>query len=268
MDIRRLDDGKGIEKTLSDHGAKYHTSCRLKFNNTKLKRAEDKHDSMKQSKGDTCESPKFTRRTSDLSKNINVVKCFLCDKEAPLSSLREAMTMKINERLKHCAETLQDKKLLAKLSAGDVVAQEMKYHPACLASLYNKAKSCERKIEAESFEGESKQVTDVENIALAELVNYIFETARNSDESTVFRLADLVSMFDQRLHQLHEGSTSIHSTRLKNMLMSKIPNYRLSLKVGMYCFSSRKMSVRQYHSLVIMTTHQIWQEQPNSYEHT
>ena len=58
LDIRRLDDGD--QKTLSDHGAKYHTSCRLKFNNTKLKRAEDKHDSMTQSKGDTCESPKFT----------------------------------------------------------------------------------------------------------------------------------------------------------------------------------------------------------------
>ena len=28
--------------------------------------------------------------------------------------------------------------ILAKLSAGDVVAQEFKYHPACLVGLYNR----------------------------------------------------------------------------------------------------------------------------------
>lgn len=227
LDIRRLDEGGGIERTMLDREAKYHTSCRLKFNNTKLKRATDKADSKNKPKDDTCESP-FTRRSSDVSVNLGIVKCFLCDEEAPLSSLREAMTMKINDRLKQCAETLQDKKLLAKLSAGDVVAQEMKYHPACLASLYNKAKACEKKNETKSSESET--VTDVENIALAELVNYIFETARNGDESTVFRLADLVHMFDKRLYQLNGESTSIHSTRLKNMLMTKIPDLQAYMK--------------------------------------
>ena len=48
------------------------------------------------------------------------------------------MTLNLNEKLKSCTETLQDRSLLAKLSVGDVIAQDMKYHPAYLASLYNR----------------------------------------------------------------------------------------------------------------------------------
>ena len=36
----RLDDGEGIESTMVTNNAQYHQSCRLKYNNTMLKRAE------------------------------------------------------------------------------------------------------------------------------------------------------------------------------------------------------------------------------------
>ena len=107
--------------------------------------------------------------------------------------------MKLNERLKSCAETLQDKRLPAKLSAGDVIAQDMKYHPACLTSLYNRERSCKKKTEEKSHDDESEITTEVENIALAELVNYIFETVRNSEDTQAFRLADFVNMFEKRI---------------------------------------------------------------------
>lgn len=48
------------------------------------------------------------------------------------------MTMKVNKRLNECAKTLNDGKLLAKLSGGDVIAQELKYHPTYLVALYNR----------------------------------------------------------------------------------------------------------------------------------
>ena len=51
------------------------------------------------------------------------------------------MTMKRNKKINECATTLNDGKLLAKLSAGDVVAQDMKYHPTCLAALYNRKRA-------------------------------------------------------------------------------------------------------------------------------
>ena len=40
IDIRRLDEGKGIEATMLKHLAKWHKSCKGKFNKSKLKRAE------------------------------------------------------------------------------------------------------------------------------------------------------------------------------------------------------------------------------------
>ena len=67
-------------------------------------------------------------------------------------------------------------------------------------------------------EGES----NIKNIALAELVSYIFETQRNSTESVVFRLADLVSMYQERLSQLALKSLPVHTTRLKEKLLNKI----------------------------------------------
>jgi len=47
------------------------------------------------------------------------------------------MTMKLNKRLNDCAKNLNDGRLLAVLSGGDVIAQELKYHSSCLTSLYN-----------------------------------------------------------------------------------------------------------------------------------
>ena len=40
IDLRRLDEGSGIEATLHEHKAKWHKSCHTKFNVTKLQRAE------------------------------------------------------------------------------------------------------------------------------------------------------------------------------------------------------------------------------------
>jgi hypothetical protein len=43
-------------------------------------------------------------------------------------------------KVRECALLLQDSKLLAKLSAGDLFSQEAVYHNKCLVSLYNKAR--------------------------------------------------------------------------------------------------------------------------------
>ena len=51
------------------------------------------------------------------------------------------MMLNLNEKLKSCAETLKDRSRLAKLSVVDVIAQDMKYHPACLAFLYNRERA-------------------------------------------------------------------------------------------------------------------------------
>ncbi len=40
LKLSRLDEGEGMESTFGLHKAKWHDSCRLQFNKTKLQRAE------------------------------------------------------------------------------------------------------------------------------------------------------------------------------------------------------------------------------------
>ena len=73
--------------------------------------------------------------------SMEVQRRFLCDNIQPKSKLRQAMTMQLNERLNECARNLNDGKLLAVLSGGDVVAVELKYHYSCLTALYHKERA-------------------------------------------------------------------------------------------------------------------------------
>ncbi|VDH98295.1 Hypothetical predicted protein [Mytilus galloprovincialis] len=67
--------------------------------------------------------------------------------------------------------------------------------------------------------------------ALAELVTYIFETQRNSEESVVFQLADLANLYEERLTQLG-SSAQVDSTRPKDKLLQKMPELEAHTKAG------------------------------------
>ena len=47
-----IDEGEGVEAALSSNNAKWHKSCRLQFNNTKLERAQKRI----QDQGETYEN--------------------------------------------------------------------------------------------------------------------------------------------------------------------------------------------------------------------
>ena len=47
MYIKRLDDGSGIENMLRLNNAKYHNTCKLMFNNSKLERARKQRGSQR-----------------------------------------------------------------------------------------------------------------------------------------------------------------------------------------------------------------------------
>ena len=213
----RLDEGEGIEATLIRNKAKYHQSCRLLFNNTKLSRAQKRK--ITPSTSGTEENREKRQRTSDPPE----VQCFLCEEEDEISNLRQAMTMQLNERLNQCARTLNNGKLLAKLSAGDVVAQELKYHPRCLAKLYNSERAHLNVMKQE--ENDSGPGKDVYPLAFSELVIYIMDSMVTGTETTpvIFRLADLASLYKRRLQQLGVESPEVNSTRLKEQLLSRIP---------------------------------------------
>ncbi|KAK4304447.1 hypothetical protein Pmani_023602 [Petrolisthes manimaculis] len=211
LDPKRLDDGDGITETLRKNKAVYHQSCRLLFSNSKLERAN------KRSAGSSknVEIPEKCRRSS-LESEV----CFLCEKKAPSHDLRHAMTLELDKRLNECARTLNDGRLLAILSVGDAVAQELQYHRACLTKLYNRERSMMRKENMESLPNKDK---DKYLQVFSELLLYITETNSSTNDPVVFRLADLVSLYQQRLKQLGIHNPNVNSTRLKDQLLSEIP---------------------------------------------
>jgi len=212
LDPARLDDGGGIEETLRRNKAQYHQSCRLMFNNTKLERARKRRAESAQ----PVECQTKLRRTS-----LEGQTCFICDKEAPSSELRQVMTMNLNNRLNECAQTLNDGKLLARLSDGDAIAQELKYHFACLTDLYNRERTYLRA--TKRLEQERAPEEDAHPQAFSELVTYLVETTRSGEGPAVFRLADIVHLYAQRLEQLGVDAPAVNSTRLKEKLLSEIP---------------------------------------------
>ena len=136
LDRARLDEGGGIEETLKKNKAQYHQSCRCQFQNYRLERARKRQPSTGSSQSiDGCIK---LRRTSHA---IGQPECFVCDEEEPKSDLRQVMTMNLDKRLNDWAQTLNDDKRMAKLSGGDAIAQELKYHSTCLVGLYNRVRA-------------------------------------------------------------------------------------------------------------------------------
>eukprot|EP00112_Aurelia_sp_Birch-Aquarium-sp1_P023326 Seg6900.2 transcript_id=Seg6900.2/GoldUCD/mRNA.D3Y31 product="hypothetical protein" protein_id=Seg6900.2/GoldUCD/D3Y31 len=61
IEAERLDNGSGISNTLLANKAKWHKSCNLKFNSTKLERAEKKRRSNDAEEPSTKKVPQRTR---------------------------------------------------------------------------------------------------------------------------------------------------------------------------------------------------------------
>ena len=194
LKLSRLDDGKGIEATFRLHKAKWHDSCRLQFNKTKLQRAEKRK--MPDERDPSPKPHKFTRLSRE-HKHHSMETCFFCGKCAAGDVLRNASTFEVDTHVRQCALKLQDKPLLAKLSAGDLIAQEAKYHPQCLTSLYNKAR--------DTKEPESSLDDINHGIAFAGLVSYIEEVRIDSSVAPVFKLMDLVNLYRTRLEHIQLG---------------------------------------------------------------
>lgn len=224
--LKRLDEGHGIEAAMVANNAQYHQSCRLKFNRTKLQRAEKRALKAEgESHGISAAVCKRTRSSSTEKKDVQEV-CFFCDQPAGTDMLHEAATFQLDRRVRYCATVLEDTDLLRRLSAGDMVALEAKYHTKCLVGLYNRA----RKPQSER-EGSTEKEREVSGIVFAELVLYMEETRQDEETAPVFKLADLVHLYQSRMEQLGvKLDTRIHSTRLKQRLLAQFPDLQAHTK--------------------------------------
>jgi len=215
LKLDRLDDGEGLESTLFQRSAKYHKSCSLKYNDKNLQRARKR----KYNDADSDMSERFTRQKQPQSNNTDITSiCLFCDKIGSAKNpLRNASTGDLDTKVKQCAINLQDQHLLAKLSRGDVVAIDMKYHPQCLVGLYNRNRSLSNTSHTDTSHDRAK------NTAFAELLSYM-QAVLDSDETTpVFELSELIKLYKARAFQLDNDDSHIHATRFKDRILSYFP---------------------------------------------
>ena len=108
-----------------------------------------------------------------------------------------------------------------------MVATEAEYHANCLTSFY--------KLHLNYVERSSQTTTSnhIRGIVFAEIVAYIQE-ARYDDDKPMFKLADLVQLCNDRLRELGEDD-KVHSSRLKEDILSQIPNLSAHASVHRQC---------------------------------
>ena len=229
IEINRLDEGDGISSTMTRNHAKWHTSYRLKCCASRVARIVQPSPGTSETPGG---HPYMRRQATRREILIEDRKCFFCDEVGTEAApLHAAMTPKITQRVRICAMKLQDKKLIAKLCPGDLVAQEAKYHSQCLVKLYN---ASSRKVE----EGKHENTDRVSHgIALVELIGYIQEAKISAkDVVPIFKMADLLQLYTDRLIELGVDITGrIHSTYLKIEYSQMCQVSILTKKVEMSC---------------------------------
>src|SRR6218665_3392921 len=139
-------------------------------------------------------------------------KCFFCESCNDTEKLWQVRTLGVDSRVRECASVLNDVHLLSKLSEGDLIAREAKYHARCLVAFYNRAS----RVGSANSESTGNNSVQSINIALAELIAYIEDIRSNETIAPVFRLSELTKLYVSRLNQLgiaHDARE--HSTRLK-----------------------------------------------------
>ena len=171
--------------------ALYHQACHLKYNNT-LQRAEKRSFMAEGEINDApgaCKRTRFHSRSSSTEK-AQEAQCFFCREPAGTDGVHDVATFQMDSKVRDWATILEDKELLGRLSAGDMVAQDAKYHNKCISVLQKRV----RKYKAKERE--------VSGIVFAELVLYIEEARLDEDTTQVFKLANLVELYQSRMQQL------------------------------------------------------------------
>ena len=141
--LSSLDEGNGIEVTLKRHEAKWHKSCFKKCSTLKLQRAQKRK--LEDSSVEGSEAPSLVKTRTSLGISSKEVpkesqqRCFFCDETG--DNLRRAATLTLDSKVRAAATKLQDRKLLTKLAAGDMLAIDLYYRTGCLTALYNRLRS-------------------------------------------------------------------------------------------------------------------------------
>ena len=216
--------GRTLEDVLSllvNNEAKFHKSCRNKCDKQHYERAVKRKSTEMASQAEkgmgtrsSYESPNFLKAT-----------CFFCEQEEEEENLRNASTLKLDSRVRSAALALSDDKILAKLSEGDMIGTEAKYHYQCLCSYYARAREKNGKNEADSDESPITY-----GIVLSEVINFMKKKIEQNSTAPIFKLSDIKKMFSQRYEHYTKKAIDVHSSRLKDQLLLHVEGLKASRK--------------------------------------
>lgn len=216
------------------------STCMLRYNTTMLRRAEKRtHPSPEDTRRDDVPHKHSRLRSSSTDASGSKTSCFFCGQSAGSDDLHEASTFQIDRCVRESAALVEDTLLLAKLSMGDMVALEAKYHTKCLLALYNRA----RKVKTDAQQERDRE-REISGIVFAELVMHIEETSLEASTAPVFKLADLAHLYMSRMEQFGVvNDARVNTTRLKQRVLAHFPDLRAHNKEEMCCWCLMKISV-------------------------
>jgi hypothetical protein len=197
--------------------AKWHQSCHLKFSSSKRRRAEEKASKCKVKDAEdheTCDNNKRPQRGSDITLGCN--KCIICNEEG--GTLHSFCSLEADKNLRRIANNVKDFELLSRMSGGDLVAIEAKYHMRCLTNLRNRERAEDRRKRSEAtWEAEEDERIN-ESRAFVELIEFINDAVEN--DTHFFVLSELHSLYEARLKDLGIEK-SVNRFRLKTRILQE-----------------------------------------------
>ena len=174
------------------HGkkAKWHSSCKSLVTETKLITATT---SKRKSTESAVPAPVEKKITRSQTPKFDPNTCFVpgCRLETTEDeTLHEVMSTELDERFRWYASYMNDTELLMKLSSGDLIALEAKYHSSCALMYRNRVRSKLRQAKPTTI---TETMQKYENQALLKLVNDL-EFHRYDTNAAPFILTDLANM--------------------------------------------------------------------------
>ena len=227
-------------KTFNEENAKWHSSCKNCITKTKLQKLTTSKRKSTETAAPVPIEKKVTRsQTVKFDQNT----CFVpgcCSETTEDEPLHEVMSKELDERFRWYASYMNDTELLTKLVAGDLIALEAKYHSSCALMYRNRVRSKLRQSKPTTV---AQTIQKFEHQALLKLVSAL-EVHRYDTGAAPFILTELVSQYESILSESLPNDLeppARHSTRLKNKLLSQIPDlqYFKKGKQGYMAFNSK-----------------------------
>ena len=130
--------GKERAEDFVTNSAKWNKSCLLKFVSSKLACARERHARSIEDDPESLQrkSPRLSEVSASTSHKL---KCIFCESSEGL--LHSCSTFNLDTQLRGMATKLQDIDLLSRISSGDLVAIDAKYHSKCMLGYKNRFRS-------------------------------------------------------------------------------------------------------------------------------